>query len=102
MIHLLGDTLRRSHIDKPLYIPHRMCQARKLQNITAHHDYLMDIHYTRRISSQILWSFLTIVSNVWCVSYIPWIMGVTIIAVDCVCVKKPESEKGQKTVAYSN
>ena len=103
MIHLLGDTLRRSHIDKSLYIPHRMYQGRTLQNhIISHHDYLMDIHYTRRISSPIPWYFLTIVSIVWCVSYIPWIMGVTIIAVDCICVKRPESEKGQKTVACSN
>ena len=77
MIHLLGDTLRRSHIDKSLYIPHRMCQARKLQNITTHHDYLMDIHYTRRISSPIAWYFLTIVSIVWSVSYIPWIIYIT-------------------------
>ena len=59
MIHLLGDTLRRSHIDKPLYIPHRMCQVRKLQNITTHHDYLIDSHYTCQISSPIHWSFFT-------------------------------------------
>ena len=72
MIHLLGDTLRRSHIDKSLYIPHRMCQGRTLQNITTHHNYLMDIIYTRRISSPMPWSFQTIVSIVWCVSYIPW------------------------------